>query len=186
MASHSARFAQRRRHYACNDAFCSAIGRIRLQYRSSEGAGWAKMGSRSGHPSWAARCQCGRSYSVVSWWVRWEPWPSWRCSRFSGNARFAGARFSRDAGFDGTQFSSGVEFRSALFSGYTVFDMEQAPAVTDFYDARARPLGDDAHLWPATWTTREAGEGDEGGWLYLIRLDEQGEWCSEPKFDAHL
>lgn len=82
-------------------------------------------------------------------------------AQFSGNAWFNVAQFSRHAGFSKTQFTGKVMFDTARFSENTVFD-----------GARARPAENDAHVWPASWTTREAGKDEEDGWLYLVRVEE--------------
>jgi hypothetical protein len=59
-----------------------------------------------------------------------------------------------DAGFDGAQFSG------------------DAGRDTGFIGARARPAKY-INSWPATWTTREACEAEEDGWLCLVRVEEQ-------------
>lgn len=74
---------------------------------------------------------------------------------------FARARFSGDAWFPNTQFSGDVSFATAQFSGDVVFDR-----------ARARPVKDGVHSWPAPWTTRQASESEESGWLYLARVEQ--------------
>ncbi|MGB6164706.1 MAG: pentapeptide repeat-containing protein [Pseudonocardiaceae bacterium] len=86
-------------------------------------------------------------------------------AQFSKYAGFHGAQFSMDAGFDGAQFSGSATFDKAQFSGDSGRD-------AGFIGARARPAKGIAHSWPATWTTREACEDEEDGWLYLVRVDE--------------
>jgi len=86
-------------------------------------------------------------------------------AQFSGDAGFNNAKFSRKAGFDGAQFSGSATFNKAQFSGDSGRD-------AGFIGARARPAKGIAHSWPATWTTREACEDEEDGWLYLVRVDE--------------
>lgn len=88
-------------------------------------------------------------------------------AHFSGDAMFHEAHFSWDAMFGEAQFSGHAGFSKAQFYGKAIFDSAQFSGNTSFVSARARPAENDAHVWPASWTTREAGEDEEDGWLYL-------------------
>jgi uncharacterized protein YjbI with pentapeptide repeats len=65
-----------------------------------------------------------------------------------------------------------AQFGGTEFSGYTRFDEAEFAEGAKFDGARARPVEDRIHVWPATWSTRDACEGEEAGWLYLVRLEE--------------
>jgi uncharacterized protein YjbI with pentapeptide repeats len=97
-----------------------------------------------------------------------------REAQFSGDAGFSGAQFSGDAGFHEARFSGNAGFGGAQFSGIAGFSGDHFAGIGWFGGARARPesraLSDHVHSWPVTWTTREAAEGDEDGWLYLVRV----------------
>jgi hypothetical protein len=103
-----------------------------------------------------------------------------RMARFGGDAGFSGARFGADAGFSGVQFSGDAGFEGARFSGCVWFDGAQFFGIPTFVGAqfarnagftgaRVRLLEDHVYSWPATWTTRKADDGDDAGWLYLVR-----------------
>ena len=109
-------------------------------------------------------------------------------AKFSGNAWFDEAEFSGDAEFNGAQYSAYAVFGGAQFSAYAWFDEAQffgdavfgeAPfggaqfsGNTRLAGARTRPAEDGFCSWPTTWSTREACEGEEDGWLYLVRVEE--------------
>ena len=100
-------------------------------------------------------------------------------ARFAVHTDFEGARFTGDAEFSGAHFSGYAEFSRAQFSGDTIFaryEVSGGEAVFDmdvgFDGARARPMVEGrVHVWPATWSTREAREGEEDGWVYLVRVE---------------
>jgi pentapeptide repeat protein len=115
-------------------------------------------------------------------------------AQFGGDAWFGGARFSGNAEFDVAQFSRGVMFSEAQFNGYAVFGGAQFngyavfsgaqfsgnavfggaqfSGYTVFGGARVRPHC--SQLWPAGWTTRgpRTTEGEEEGWMYLVRVED--------------
>lgn len=75
--------------------------------------------------------------------------------------------------FDGAKFAGSALFREAEFSGRNVwFSRAEFRGLVWFSRARARPVEGRVFFWPATWSTREAGEGEEDGWLYLVRVEE--------------
>jgi hypothetical protein len=90
---------------------------------------------------------------------------------FSWDAQFEEARFFGDTKFEEAQCSGSAGFDEARFRGPTTFSMAQFSEPT-FSGARARAMKGYTHSWPATWSTREACEGDEKGWLYLVRVEE--------------
>jgi hypothetical protein len=109
-------------------------------------------------------------------------------ARFSGDAGFDRARFFGKAGFSGAQFSRNARFQEARFSGNAGFGEAQFYGIARFSGAyfsgsgwfggaRARPesraRSDHVHSWPEMWTTREATEEDQDGWLYLVPV---GTW----------
>jgi hypothetical protein len=85
-------------------------------------------------------------------------------TQFGGLTLFNGAQFGGDAWFNETQFGGHAAFNGVQFSGNAWFD-----------GARARPGRH--HLWPTGWTTRDAqaAEGEEEGWLYVVRDDDSSE-----------
>ena len=109
-------------------------------------------------------------------------------AEFSGDAEFNGAQYSAYAVFGGAQFSAyawfdeaqffgdavfgEAPFGGAQFSGNTRFDEAKFSGNTRLAGARTRPAEDGFCSWPTTWSTREAGEGEEDGWLYLVRVEE--------------
>jgi uncharacterized protein YjbI with pentapeptide repeats len=118
-------------------------------------------------------------------------------AHFHGTSWFDGAHFcGGQARFNGTHFDGGAVFIRAHFGGYAIFDSAHFKGVdaqfskaqfskvpmfldaqfsvyAEFDQARVRPhLGDS---WPAGWTTRAPAEGEEEGWLYLVRVEDGGE-----------
>jgi Pentapeptide repeats (9 copies)/Pentapeptide repeats (8 copies) len=94
-------------------------------------------------------------------------------AKFAGNAWFDGAKFSGDVLFDGAKFAGSASFREAEFSGRNVwFSRAEFRGGVWFSRARARPVEGRVFFWPATWSTREACDGEEDGWLYLVRVEE--------------
>jgi uncharacterized protein YjbI with pentapeptide repeats len=103
--------------------------------------------------------------------------------QFAGNTWFGGARFDHrytnfvDARFGGTtRFGAGGVFGDVWFGrgvgsgAAAVFAEAWFGGDADFGGARARPTnGPISNSWPAKWSIREAAEGEEEGWLYLMR-----------------
>jgi uncharacterized protein YjbI with pentapeptide repeats len=109
-------------------------------------------------------------------------------AKFYGLAQFTRAQFFGNAWFSHAQFSMDGQFHLAQFSGHARFDNTQFSEGILFDSARVRPVEDSekrvllggsdiwvlgVSVWPATWATREAGEGEEDGWLYLVQVEEQ-------------
>jgi hypothetical protein len=110
-------------------------------------------------------------------------------AQFAGDALFGGARFEDKytdfvgAQFDGsTQFGGGGVFGEAWFgrgagSGESaLFTEAWFDGDADFRSARARPTDSPiSHSWPAGWIIREPVDGEEEGWLYLLRVENSTE-----------
>jgi len=91
---------------------------------------------------------------------------------FTGEAMFGSATFTGEALFDGVTFAGDVLFDGATFAGDTVFD-----------GARMAPSAFPAVL-PIGWTTRPATEGEEEGWLYLMRDEDSTEQSADAPGDG--
>jgi uncharacterized protein YjbI with pentapeptide repeats len=103
-------------------------------------------------------------------------WTIFKAAHFGGDAVFIRAHFGGSALFDRAHFSDGdAWFTKAQFGdSATFFDAEfSGDAVFD--GARVRPHFGDS--WPAGWATRDArvAEGEEEGWIYLVRVEHGGE-----------
>jgi uncharacterized protein YjbI with pentapeptide repeats len=104
-------------------------------------------------------------------------------ARFNSVTFFDNVQFGRVAGFDDANFATIVmftdaraklaRFNKAQFSGPVFFGGAEFHEV-QLSGARARPdparphPHKPAHYWPAGWKTRDATEGEEEGWAYLI------------------
>jgi len=84
-------------------------------------------------------------------------------AKFAGNARFDGAEFTGDAGFDGAEFTGNP----------------------GFHGARVAPNSGLVVL-PTGWITRTAqpAEGEEEGWLYVVRDEDSSEQPAEAPSDG--
>jgi uncharacterized protein YjbI with pentapeptide repeats len=107
-------------------------------------------------------------------------------ARFSAVTSFSMASFFGHAWFIGAQFCGDTKFIETRFFGYARFDRAYFSGYKNFSSARVRPVDGrmvltggllqtwelGMNVWPANWTTREAGEGDEKGWLHLVCVKE--------------
>lgn len=94
-------------------------------------------------------------------------------AQFSGHAGFRKVQFFEDAVFHAVRFFGSAVFSKAQFSGNAVFDAAQFSKNPGFVSARTRQANNDTHVWPVSWTTREPGEDEEDGWLYLVERAEE-------------
>jgi Pentapeptide repeats (8 copies) len=115
----------------------------------------------------------GAEFFGVAWFAgakfSWDAW--FDRAEFFGDAWFAGAKFSGVVVFVGAEFSGNVVFGGAMFSKGAKFEKTEFTKGADCSGARARPAEDRPHSWPVPWTTRGAREGEEEGWLYLVRME---------------
>jgi uncharacterized protein YjbI with pentapeptide repeats len=99
-------------------------------------------------------------------------------ARFGGCASFIGAHFTGgDAWFARARFSGGARFDFAEFAGYAWFEeaRQQFSKGVEFSGAR---VASGVHFCLSTgWTTHAAQstEGEEEGWIYLVRVDDESE-----------
>ena len=80
-------------------------------------------------------------------------------TKFAGDARFFGVRFVEDVFFGDPRFGD-----AATFAGDAVFDEARVAANSRL--VVALPIG---------WTTRPVAEGEEEGWLYMVRDEDSSE-----------
>ena len=151
--------------------------------RAQFSGGAAFIGTQFSGQAWFGKAQFSGEANFVN--AQFSVETSFGRAQFSGDARFVRAQFrtsgymwfdgvhvSGGVGFVGAEFSGQANFDEAQFSGQANFDRARFSEDARFDRARARPAEDRAHSWPATWSTREACEGEEDGWLYLVRVEE--------------
>ncbi|MCA1603465.1 MAG: pentapeptide repeat-containing protein [Acidobacteria bacterium] len=105
-------------------------------------------------------------------WTRFDDHAEFSTTEFTDLVVFAGARFSGEVAFRRTRFNNEVKFDMAEFSGGTAFDTATFSREVTLGGARARPADDHDYSWPAGWTTRDASDREEEGWVYLTRIDD--------------
>jgi hypothetical protein len=98
---------------------------------------------------------------------------------FAGDARFGRATFAGDAEFGGATFAGDARFDGATFAGDARFDGATFAGNAEFGGACVAP-GRRVVL-PTGWTTRPAPpvEGEEEGWLYVVRDEDASEQLTE-------
>ncbi len=118
-----------------------------------------------------------------------------RAATFTGDAwfrdaTFAGGRFGRAtfagyAEFSRTTFARDARFGGATFAGETVFDGAKVNGEVEFGGARVAPSSRRIVL-PGGWITRAAwpAEGEEEGWLYVVRDEDSSEQPAEAPNDG--
>jgi len=101
-------------------------------------------------------------------------------AKFAGYAGFAGAEFAGYARFDGAEFAEYARFDGAKFAGNAGFDEAKFARNPGFHGARVAPNSNPVVL-PTGWITRAAqpGEGEEEGWLYVVRDEDWSEQSAE-------
>jgi hypothetical protein len=111
-------------------------------------------------------------------------------AKFAGYARFEEAKFAGNAWFGGAEFAGYARFDEAKFTKDAVFDEAKFTKEPEFDGARVASNSLDVAL-PTGWTTRAAQpvEGEEEGWLYVVRDDgssEQPTGVDDGSFDPGL
>ena len=112
-------------------------------------------------------------------------------AKFAGNARFGGAKFARYATFGGAKFARYAEFDGAEFARYARFDGAEFAGDAWFAGAEfaGYPVFDGTRVAPDSgrvvlpvgWITRAAlpAEGEDEGWLYVVRDEDASEQLTE-------
>lgn len=88
-------------------------------------------------------------------------------ANFAEHVTFNGAKFLGDAEFSGATFAVGVGFGAAKFAKDAEFNFDGARLPSIYHQSRL--------LWG--WTTRAArpAEGENEGWLYMVRDEDSSE-----------
>jgi hypothetical protein len=104
-------------------------------------------------------------------------------AKFAGAAVFRGAKFAGAAVFRGAKFAGAAVFRGAKFAGAAEFRSAEFAGSTEFDGAHVAPSSHRVIL-PIGWTTRPAAEGEEEGWLYMVRDEDSSEQHAEAPGDG--
>ena len=105
-------------------------------------------------------------------------------AKFAGYAWFSGANFAGYAEFSGAKFAGYAGFHEAEFAGGAGFPETEFAGNTDFVGARV--AASRRVVLPTEWTTRAAQpvEGEEEGWLYVVREEDSSEQHAEAPGDG--
>ncbi len=107
-------------------------------------------------------------------------------AKFAEDASFNRATFARDVWFIGATFAGTVWFHGVKFPGDTMFNDVKFAGDTWFPEAEfagntefdgARVAASRRVVLPTGWTTRAAQpvEGEDEGWLYVVRAEDSSE-----------
>jgi len=112
--------------------------------------------------------------TVAFLWAEFTGTAGFRGAKFAEYARFDRAKFVGDAWFDWATFTADAGFGKAEFTGDAGFRRATFAGHTEFDGARVAPSSRLVAL-PIGWTTRPVAEGEEEGWLYMVRDEDSGE-----------